>query len=192
MSIRMYYAVFCEAVGLKAKMLMSNPLSETWPVPRFRKKGTPIPWIQQIRALKDYIANNRVTEQIRCVTQVTLERWTAMSSEEIRSALPAKPGPIKRLKTAQNRITKFKDVLERFKQSLILENDVHTHLLEPIWAPTETCVCCKKVLNFSAEPRNITRRCHGTAHFPVQMLDNWSLKYDSMLRDIEGILSRLS
>ena len=146
-------------------MLMSNPLSETWPVPRFRMKGTPIPWIQQIRALRDDIANNRVTEQIRCVTQLSLERWTAMSPEEIRSALPTKPGPIKRFKAAQNRITKFRDVLERFKQNLILENDFHTHLLEPIWAPTETCACRKKVLNFSAEPCNITRRCHGHCSF---------------------------
>ena len=183
---------FCEAVGLKTKMLMNNPLSEEWPVPRFRMKGTPIPWIRQIRALRDDIANNRVTEQIRCVTQLSLERWNAMSSEEIRSALPTKPGPITRFKAAQNRITKFNDVLERFKQNLILENDFHTHLLEPIWASTETCACCRKILNCSAEPRNITRRCHAIAHFPVQMLDNWSLKYDSMLRDIEGILSKLS
>ena len=115
-----------------------------------------------------------------------------MSPEEIRSALPTKPGPIKRFKAAKNRIAKFKDVLERFKQNMILENDFHTHLLEPVWAPTETCACCQKILNFSAEPRNITRRCYSTAHFPVQMLDNWSLKYDSMLRDIDGILSKLS
>ena len=115
-----------------------------------------------------------------------------LSPEEIRSALPTKPGPIKRFKAAKNRIAKFKDVLERFKQNMILENDFHTHLLEPVWAPTETCACCQKILNFSAEPRNITRRCYSTTHFPVQMLDNWSLKYDSMLRDIDGILSKLS
>ena len=142
--LRITTVIFCEAVGIKAKMLMSTPLSETWPIPRFRMKGTPIPWIQQIRALKDDIANNRVTEQIRCVTQLPLERWTAMSSQEIRGALTTKPGPIKRFKAAHNSITKFKDVLERFKQNLILANDFHTHILEPIWAPTETCACCKK------------------------------------------------
>ena len=190
--LRITTAAFCDAVGLKAKMLMSNPLSEKWPIPRFKKKGAPIPWILQIHALKDDVANNRVTEQIRCVRQISLERWTAMSPEEIRSALPTKPGPIKRFKAAKNRIAKFKDVLERFKQNMILENDFHTHLLEPIWAPTETCACCQKILNFSAEPRNITRRCYSTTHFLVQMLVNWSLKYDSMLRDIDGILSKLS
>ena len=114
-----------------------------------------------------------------------------MSADEIRKALPTKPGPIKRFRAAEKRLTKFKDVLERYKQNLILENDFHTHLLEPIWAPVETCACCNKVLNFSAEPRNITRRCHRTTHFPVQLLDNWSLKYDAMLRDIDCILSKL-
>ena len=183
---------FCEAVGLKVKTLMSEPLSEKWIIPRFKRKGAPIPWIQQIRAIRDDIVNNRVTEQIQCITQIALERWTAMSPEEIRSALPTKPGPIKRFKAAKSRITKFKDVLERFKQNMILENDFRTHILEPIWAPTETCACCKKVLNFSAEPRNITRRCYNTTHFPVQVLDNWSMKYDTMLRDIEDIQYKLS
>ena len=171
---------------------MSFPLSENWPIPRFSRKGCPIPWIQQIRMIKDDIKNNRVTEQIQCVTQIPLERWTTMSSEEIRSALPTKPGPTKRFRAAKNRITRFKEVLERFKQNIVLENDFHTHLLEPIWAPTETCVCCKKILNFSAEPRNMTRRCPRSSTFPVQMLDNWSLKYDSVLRDIDNILSKLS
>ena len=115
-----------------------------------------------------------------------------MSSDEIRSAPPTKPGPINRFRAAKNRITRFKEVLERFRHNMILENDFHTHLLEPIWAPTETCACCKKVLNFAAEPRNITRRCPSTSYFPVQMLDNWSLNYDSMLRDIDSILSKLS
>ena len=190
--LRVTTAAFCEAVGTKAKVLMSSPLSEKWPIPRFSRKGGPIPWVQQVRLIKDDIKNNRVTEQIQCITQIALERWTAMSSDEIRSALPTKPGPIKRFRAAKNRITKFKEVLERFKQNMILENDFHTHVLEPIWAPTETCACCKKILNFSVEPRNITRRCPDTSHFPVQMLDNWSLKYDSMLRDIDSILSKLS
>ena len=190
--LRVSTAAFCEAVGMKAKILMSSPLSENWPIPRFSRKGGPIPWIQQVRLIKDDIKNNRVTEQIQCITQIALERWTAMSSDEIRSALPTKPGPIKRFRAAKNRITKFKEVLERFKQNMILENDFHTHVLEPIWAPTETCACCKKILKFSVEPRNITRRCPNTIHFPVQMLDNWSLKYDSMLRDIDSILSKLS
>ena len=35
--LRITTAAFCDAVGLKAKMLMSNPLSEKWPSPRFRK-----------------------------------------------------------------------------------------------------------------------------------------------------------
>ena len=114
-----------------------------------------------------------------------------MSADEIRKALLTKPGPIKRFRAAEKRLTKIKDVLERYKQNLILENDFHTHLLEPIWAPVETCACCNKVLNFSAEPRNITRRCPRTTHFPVQLLDNWSLKYDAMLRDIDCILTKL-
>ena len=154
--------------------------------------GAPIPWIQQIRPLKEHIASNRVTEKLQCVAQISLESWTAMSSEGIRSALPTKPGPVKRFRAAKNRITRFRGVLERYKQNLILENDFHRHLLEPTWAPTENCACCKKVLNFSAEPRNITRRCPRATRFPTQLLDNWSLEYDSMLRDIDCILSKLS
>ena len=115
-----------------------------------------------------------------------------MSSEEIWSALPTKPGPIKRFKAAKNRITKFKDVLERLKQNMLLENEFRTHILEPIWAPAGTCACCKMVLNFSAEPRNITRRCYNTTHFPVQVLDTRSLKYDSMLRDIDDMRFKIS
>ena len=38
--LRITTVVFCEAVGIKAKMLMSTPLSETWPIPRFRMNST--------------------------------------------------------------------------------------------------------------------------------------------------------
>ena len=66
--LRVTTADFCEAVGLKTKILMSEPLSDKWPVPRF-SRNFPIPWIQQIRTLKEDIANNCVTVQIQCVTQ---------------------------------------------------------------------------------------------------------------------------
>ena len=73
--LRVTTADFCEAVGLKTKILMSEPLSDRWPVPRFSRKGSPIPWIQQIRTLKEDIANNCVTVQIQCITQIQLARW---------------------------------------------------------------------------------------------------------------------
>ena len=39
--LRVTTADFCEAVGLKTKILMSEPLSDKWPVPRFSRKGNP-------------------------------------------------------------------------------------------------------------------------------------------------------
>ena len=66
---------------------MGTPLSETWPIPRFRMEGAPIPWVQQIRPLKEDITNNRVTEQICRITQIALGTWVAMSSVETRNAL---------------------------------------------------------------------------------------------------------
>ena len=190
--IRVTTAAFCEAVGIKEKMLISTPLSEKWQIPRFRVKGAPIPWIQQIRAIKDDIANNRVSEKVFCVTLIDLERWTTMSAIDIRNALPTKPGPLKRFKAAKTLMIKFKDTLERFKQSQILEHEFRTHVLEPAWTSSEACACCKKLLNFSSEPRNITRRCPRPCDFPVQLLNTWASTYDQFILAIDGVISKLS
>ena len=115
-----------------------------------------------------------------------------MSSAEIRNALPPKPGPLKRLRAAKKRLTRFKDILERFKQNQLLENDFRTHVIEPKWASTEACACCGKLLNFSVEPRNLTRRCTRTRDFNVQLLDAWSLQYDSMIGCIDKIIATIS
>ena len=55
-----------------------------------------------------------------------------MSALEIRKVLPSKPGPLKRFKVAKNRLTKFKNILKRFKQNQILKEDFRSHVLEPI------------------------------------------------------------
>ena len=58
-----------------------------------------------------------------------------MSSVETQNALPSKPGPLNRFKAAENRTTKLKDTLERFKQNQLLENDFRTHIPEPYGLP---------------------------------------------------------
>ena len=112
-----------------------------------------------------------------------------MTAQEIRGALPPKPGPLKRFNAACKRLARFKDCRERFKQSQLLENDFRTHVLEPVWAPAEECACCKKLL--SIEPRNLTRRCPKSHDIPVQTLDFWSQKYDVMLLLLQSICSKL-
>ena len=183
---------FCEAVGQDLKMLENTPLSEKWQFPRFRGKGLPLPWIQQIIQLQRDIVNNCLSSQVTCISHVPLEKWCSMSSAEIRNALPPKPGPLKRFRAAKKRLTRFKDTLERFKQNQLLENDFRTHVIEPKWASTEACACCGKLLNFSVEPRNLTRRCTRTRDFNVQLLDAWSLQYDSMIGCIDKIIATIS
>ena len=114
-----------------------------------------------------------------------------MSDVEIRNILPSKPGPLKRFRAAKRRTVKFKDTLERFKQNQLLENEYRTHVLEPTWAVHEACACCGKLLNFSTEPRNLTRRCPRTRDFDVQLLDTWSAQYESMISSIDEIIAKL-
>ena len=92
---------------------------------------------------------------------------------------------------AIKRVTRFKAALERFKASQILENDCRTHVLEPVWAAAERCASCNQLINYSIEPRNLTRRCPKPKDFPVQTLDSWSQKYDAMLRLLQSICSKL-
>ena len=183
---------FCESVGQAASILETTPLSANWVIPRFRRKGEPFPWIQQILDLQNGSVTNGLSSKVSCITDFSLEKWNAMSVLDIRKVLPSKPGPLKRFKAAKNRLTKFKDVLERFKQSQILEEDFRSHVLEPIWAPTELCACCKKPLHFSSEPRNLTRRCTKPCDFPVQLLDDWALRFDQFILAVDEVISKLS
>ena len=139
---------FCESVGQDLKILENTSLSEKWQFPRFRGKGLPLPWIQQIIQLQKDVGNNCLSAPVTCISQIPLEKWNSMSSAEIRNALPPKPGPLKRFRAAHKRLTKRKDTLERFKQNQLLENDFRTHIIEPKWASTEACASCGKLLNF--------------------------------------------
>ena len=190
--VRIPTASFCESVGQDRKLLMSTPLSEKWQIPRFRNKNLPFPWIQQVLQKQQDVATNCLTTQATCVTQLPLEKWKSLSSLEIRNALPSKPGPLKRFKAARNRTAKFKDVLERYQQNQILENDLRTHVLEPVWTSFESCASCGKLLSFSTEPRNLTRRCPRPRDFDVQLLNTWSAQYDSMLSCLDAIVDKLS
>ena len=190
--IRITTSAFCETVGQEQMILENTPLSQRWKFPRFRGKGLPIPWIQQVIQLQKDAVSNCISTQVNCISHIPLEKWSSLNSVEIRKALPPKPGPLKRFKAARRRLTRFKDTLERYKQSQILESDFRTHVIEPCWASTETCACCAKLLNFSVEPRNLTRRCPHARDFPVQVLDTWSLQYDSMICCIDKIIATLS
>ena len=105
---------------------------------------------------------------------------------------PASLAPLKRFKAARNRMLKFKDTLERFKQSQILENEFRTLVLAPVWAPTEASACCKKLLSCTSEPRNITRRCPHPRDFPLLLLDAWASTYDQMLLTIDELFPSLA
>ena len=190
--MRINTTAFCESVGQDLKLLENTSLSEKWQFPRFRGKGLPLPWIQQIIRLQKDSGNKCPCAPVTCISQIPLEKWNSMSSAEIRNVLPPKPGPLKRFRAAKKRLIRFKDTLERFKQNQLLENDVRTHIIEPKWASTEACACCGKLLNFSVEPRNLIRRCNSTQDFNVQMLDSWSLQYDSMICCIDKIIATLS
>ena len=168
------------------------PLSADWKIPRFRSKGEPLPWMKQILQLQSDASNCCLSARVSCITQVPLDRWASLSPLDIRNALSNKPGPLKRFKAARNRLLKFKDALERFKHSQILESEFRTHVLAPVWAPTEACACCKKLLNSSSEPRNITRRCPQPRDFSLLLLDAWASTYDQMLLIVDGIISKLS
>ena len=168
--IRIATTAFCESVGQEQEILESTPLSQRWKFPRFRGKGLPIPWIQQIIQLQKDAVNNCIDTQVNCISHIPLEKWRALSSVEIKNALPPKLGPLKRFKAAKQRLTRFKDALERYKQSQILESDFRTHVVAPCWTSTEACASCAKLLNFSVEPRNLTRRCLRMRDFPVQVL----------------------
>ena len=98
--MRLTTIAFCESVGQDLKMLENTPLSEKWQFPRFRGKGLPLPWIQQIIQLQRDIANNCLSSQVTCISHVPLEKRCSMSSAEIRNALPPKPGPFKRFRAA--------------------------------------------------------------------------------------------
>lgn len=129
--------------------------------------------------------------KITCITQLSLEKWNSMTAQEIRSALPTRPGPLKRFRAAINRITRFQDALERFKANQTLENNCRTHILAPNWAQTERCASCNAPINFSCEPRKLTRKCTKPKDFPVQILDSWSQSYEVMLRLLQSICSKL-
>ena len=190
--VRITTASFCESVGQDCKLLMNTPLSEKWQIPRFRNKDMPFTWIQQVLQKQQDVANNSLTTQVTCVTQLSLEKWKSLSSLEIRNALPPRPGPLKRFKAARNRTAKFKDTLERYQQNQLLENDFRTHVLVPAWTSFEPCASCGKLLNFSTEPRNLTRRCPNPRDFDVQLLNTWSAQYDSMLTCLDEIVAKLS
>ena len=190
--MRINTTAFCESVGQDLKLLENTSLSEKWHFPRFRGKGLPLPWIQQIIQLQNDSGKKCPSAPVTCISHIPLEKWNSMSSAEIRNALPPKPGPLKRFRAAKKRLIRFQDTLERFKQNQLLENDVRTHIIEPKWASTEACACCGKMLNFSVEPRNLTRRCASTQDFNVQLLDSWSLQYDSMICCIDKIIATLS
>ena len=179
---------FCDTIGVSQMTLMTTPLSKQWPVPRFAAKSH-LPWVDQILDMQT--DESDVPNQTACITQVTLEKWSSLTAQEIRSALPSRPGPLKRFNAAIKRVTRFKAALERFKASQILENDCRTHVLEPVWAAAERCASCNQLINYSTEPRNLTRRCPKPKDFPVQTLDSWSQKYDAMLRLLQSICSKL-
>ena len=156
--------------GKNRRFLKVRPCHKDGKFPRFRGKGLPIPWIQQIIQLQKDAVNNCIDTQVNCISHIPLEKWRALSSVEIKNALPPKLGPLKRFKAAKQRLTRFKDALERYKQSQILESDFRTHVVAPCWTSTEACASCAKLLNFSVEPRNLTRRCLRMRDFPVQVL----------------------
>ena len=59
---------------------------------------------------------------VTCITHFPLETWKSMTKDEIRSCLPARPGPLKRFKAARSRSCKFKAALVQFSQQQVLEN----------------------------------------------------------------------
>ena len=98
---------------------MTIPLCKDWPVPRLSSKFR-LPWVDQIFDLRND-CNQGVHKNIPCITHVALEQWNSMTAQEIRGALPPKPGPLRRFNAACKRLVRFKDCLERFKQSQLLE-----------------------------------------------------------------------
>ena len=98
--MRINTTVFCESVGQDLKLLENTSLSEKWQFPRFRGKGLPLPWIQQIIQLLNDSGKKCPSAPVTCISQIPLEKWNSMSSAEIRNALPPKPGPLKRFRAA--------------------------------------------------------------------------------------------
>ena len=82
-------ADFREAVAKNAFMLQNEDLSAAWHVPTFRQKCAPPAWVQQVLLLR----NNpqALPDVVACVTQIELEKWTRMSSDDIRSII-SRPG----------------------------------------------------------------------------------------------------
>ena len=88
---------FCDTIGVSQMTLMTTPLSKQWPVPRFAAKSH-LPWVDQILDMQNDEPD--VPNQIACITQVTLEKWSSLTAQEIRSALPSRPGLLKRFNAA--------------------------------------------------------------------------------------------
>ena len=86
--IRITPAQFCDTIGVSQMTLMTTPLSKQWPVPRFAAKSH-LPWVDQILDVQN--DESDVPNQIACITQVTLEKWSSLTAQEIRSALPSRP-----------------------------------------------------------------------------------------------------
>ena len=187
--LRITPADFCAAFTDKQPIFKNEMISKNWALPRLFSKSRPPPWIALVNELKA----NRIPPdmKITCITQLSLEKWNSMTAQEIRSALPTRPGPLKRFRAAINRITRFQDALERFKANQTLENNCRTHILAPNWAQTERCASCNAPINFSCEPRKLTRKCTKPKDFPVQILDSWSQSYEVMLRLLQSICSKL-
>ena len=81
-------------LGVPKPSLMTTPLSKQWPVPRFAAKSH-LPWVDQILDMQT--DESDVPNQTACITQVTLEKWSSLTAQEIRSALPSRPGPLRDL-----------------------------------------------------------------------------------------------
>ena len=58
---------------------------------------------------------NEVPNQIACITQVTLEKWSSLTGQQIRSALPSRPGPLKRCNAAIKGVPRFQAAFEGLK-----------------------------------------------------------------------------
>ena len=155
--IRITTADFIDAINECKCFLHHSPLDGSWKIPVFAHKRSSPPWVDQV--LQCGVDPAAGFAQITCITQIPLDIWQSMAAAEIRLRIPGAPGAKKRFLAAVKRFSKFKDALSTFVRLHSLDVTPRSHVVAPTWDGNEACFHCAKLIQFSVEPRNLTRNC---------------------------------
>ena len=129
--------------------------------------------------------------QITCITQISLDTWQSMSADEIHSRIPGAPGAKKRFLAALKRFTKFKEALSTFLRLQTLDAIPRSDIVAPTWDGNKACFHGGKLIQFSVEPRNLTRNCPASATLPDSVSSEWLLRFDAITAAIRRITELL-